>query len=742
MKKLKTGICVLSIALIVCVCITIFTACNSAQAVAISLKPESIETTVLVGSEHDLSTLVLKVTYDDGENKDIVKNKDMDITPIDTTKLGKQDLTIKYLDLQTKVEITVVAHKEDLYTIMGFETPSFYTEFKDTKKSASKDIDINFALGDSVYKVGDDNAFKFLPIITAVDDEGNTVTITEYTSKVTIKENEEELTGENLSNVVSIDNTSSTFDFTPLAIGRTFDITVEPLEIPDTATYGPITFSVEIVDGWNVYNEADLSRVESNQHTLSIWADKKAENNIDDRYIKSVVLHNNLEIKKSDLPSDMFYPNNAPNHEGLVIAGTLKDSYSFYTRDIPEGETFSIYGNYFSIKTKNTGDDAIPMTEYLQRDGKFSHSAMFSFGGDNNGNPGDRQGNVYIENLSLKGNGSRESGASPNNHRALIGIISSAENFTMENCLTRAFTTHLITLGDYNYPGAENITNNINNTKMIDSFQASMLAWASRNNYINDSIMKESGGPLIVTTHNDAEDGTHEYANIIAKNSKLESLVGGAEAWFVKNGATEIITQLDALNVVFNNTSSALKSQSIGVEKISSFKKDGKFNFIAINMEDDAISNTDPIESKTKIIDMSGNVISHQDMMNKTIIDFVNFNPAFSTGDITKTPFVFECGGSFVTFDINKDVSQMQSSLAILIDDENVLNAVNSLMGTDYKLIPISLDSWQDHDLCKDSNLKNIIVEKIANFFNGNYVNLYMGGQSLGATFEMFHIDI
>ena len=159
-------------------------------------------------------------------------------------------------------------------------------------------------------------------------------------------------------------------------------------------------------------------------------------------------------------------------------------------------------------------------------------------------------------------------------------------------------------------------------------------------------------------------------------------------------------------------------------------------------MEDDTISNDAPIASKTTIKDAEGNIIAEQDMINGLMAKFVEFNPAFSTGNVLGVPFVFECGGSYVTFDINKDASVMQSALAILIDDETVVGAANQAGGTSYELIPISLDSWQDHPLCQNPALKAIIQEKIANFFNGDFVNMYLGGQSLGCTFEMYHLDV
>lgn len=744
---MKKKICSLALLATAGVGSMFMSACGDPALESISVKDGSIETTLLVGSTPDWNDLVLNLNYENDETATATKNADMEISEIDTNTLGEQELVIKYKGLTTKVKIYIVAHEGDLYEYIGYQKPDSYVLYEGNTRDASTTVDTEFMIGSHRYKVGDDNPFKFLPKITAINQNDQSVTVTEYTSDVVVKENGVELTGTDLTSVVTIDNAHSTFDFTEAAVGRTFEITVKPLNYDEDMPYDPITFSVDVVNAWNVYNVADLSRVESNAQTAGLWADKKAATGIDTTTeIEGVVLHSDLEIKKSDLPGTMFHPVNTVQN-GVNISGTLKDSMSFFTRDIDANDTFSIYGNYFTIKTCNEGNDAIPLVEYLDHGGDFGHAAVFSFGGDNYGHPEDPQGNVVIKDLSMKGNGSREGALDENeepvNHKALIGIISSAQNTTIDNCLTRAFTSHVIALGDYDYVGAENIACNINNSKLIDSFQSLMLAWGSRNNNINNSVMKDSGGPLIVSTHVDAED-THQYANITVNNSVMESIVGGTEAWFDKNEATSIVSLFRAMNQLIKGFSTAAISQNIGVDKVASFENAlNQFNFLAVNMEDDNIFNTDVIESKTTIKDADGNVISQQDMTNALLeamgtagITAGSVGGVDANGNTNQAAApVFECGGSFVTIDINKDADKMMTSLAIIIDDATIAAAAES------PFVPISLDSWENHALCQNPALKAIIGQKIANFFNGDYVNVYLGGQCLGCTFQMFHLD-
>ena len=741
-------------------------ACDDPQIESINIKAESIETTVLVNSKHDLSDLILQVLYENGDKVEVTKSDEMTITPIDTSKLGPQDLVIKYLDYQITVEINVVAHAEDLYEVIGYEKPREFVQFEDSVRSASKTNDVEFMLGNRTYKVGDDNPFKFLPVITAINPDNiqaGGVEIPKYTSKVTIKENGIELPENFIETVVHVDNTNSTFDFTESAIGRTFEIIVQPMDMDEDASYSPIEIKVQVVDGWNVDSVAELSRVEDNANTASVWATKKQQTGIDNTKIKAIVLHKNLEIKKSDLPTSYFWT--ADDGVAAEHVGTLKDSYSFFTRDIPFGETFSIYGNYFSISTKNYNEekpndtDYIPMVSYLTHDELMGHAAIFSFGGDNEGSPGDPQGSVVIDSLSLKGNGPKDDSETGDVLKgSLIGILSSAHSTTLDNCLTRAFATHLIVDGEYDYAGADLIASHVKNSKMIDSFSAMMFAWASRSNNIENSVLKGSGGPLIIATHADAEESPQHYANINVVNSVLQTDVGGSEAWFNVTGAGEIVAQLKTFNQLIGFASNALIEQEL-ISQIASLTHDitvqGKtvtaLNFMATNMESDSVTNSDPIGSETKIVVRDGEeetIISHQKMSGNAMLNILE-NADIIHGSILSDSFLLECNGAYVTFDLNEsDPTKLMSQLSIIITDENVLAAANVGKEEDdkYTFIPVSLYNesheavWQNHPLCADPTLKAIIQNEIVKFFTGNYVNTFFGGYALGATFEMFHM--
>ena len=704
-------------------------ACGDPALESISIKEDSIETTLLVNSEEpNWNDLVLNLTYENDDTATATKNSDMTFSRIDTSVLGTQELVVTYKGLTTKITINIVAHEEDLYDYIGYQKPDSYVLFENSKNNAGSTSDTSFAIGTYNYKVGDDNPFKFLPKITAINQNDQTVTVTEYTSDVVVKENGVELTGAALDAVVALDTANSTFDFTPEAVGRTFEITVKPVTYTDDMPFDPITFTVDVVNAWNVYDVANLSRVEANANSASLWAAKKQATGIDNTEIEGIVLHQNLEIKKSDLPEGMFHgANETIPGSSTSIGGTLIDARSFYTRDIDVNDTFSMYGNYFTISTRNTGEDAIPLVTYLTHDGQFGHAAVFSFGGDNNFNPGDPQGRVVLNSLGLKGNGSRQD-ADESVKGGLVGILSSAHNTTLENCLTRAFTTHIIADGEYDYPTANEIALVVKNTKMIDSYSTMVYTWGTRDNYIENCVLKQAGGPLVMATHPYAKNHPEYASNIHIKNTVLENYVGGEEAWFATTGADAVIGLLKALSQMVSGYSQGLIGVVDGLEQIASFTttlEEGEaVNFLTCNIGDDTIFQVEPIKSLNEMKDAEGNIINKQDMQDAEVTKFVQYG-------LSAMP-LFKAGNSYVGFN--------GTDLVLFTTDEEVC----ALTQTPFVLISLSdmkfhFDEETDDDGAVYRANKAKIDAMIADFFNADYFNFFYNGQCLGATFQMFH---
>lgn len=746
----------------------IMTACGDPKPTKIEIDKNSVETTIEIGSEHILNNLKIIVTYDNGDTEEHTKNDKMEITEINPNVLGKQDLKVKYLGLEAKLEINVEEPGPEVSTedIVGYAKPKAYVDgFEYNNSEAGKDIynannDKKFAKKSNYYKVGDDNPFVFLPRVEAMDDEGDTREIKRYLSDVTVKQNGVVLTGDDLTDMVEIDNVNSTFDFTQEAADENavFEITVKPDGMPSDATYDPITITVQVVDGWNAYTTADLSRMDNCAKTQTIWADLKTKNKISNDKINGIVLHSDMVLTKQDIPSLYIYGagekyNNNDGKGEIDVAGSLIDSTSLYTIDVDPTDTFSIYGNFYTIRTENEGPNAFPLVKAFSHDGQFGHAALIAVGGDNKYWPADanNQGNFYMENLSLKGNGSQAE-TSDENKGGLIGILTSAKDTTIENCLLRAFGTHIIALGtssDYPTLPAFETECSVKNTKMIDSYSSMFMAWGSQENTIQNSVMKQSGGPLVIATHvwHDENSGAYYndmYANVKVEDSILDAPVLGNEAWFASSGAGEVIGTFNAFDMLFKNFSSEFTGDDKDGKEIKSgfVGSHGEYNFQVVTMGADSIFNTRPIASETEVT-VDGEVKAQQAMGDPFVAAFKTALLATEQVEdgINTFPPMFKAGNVFITLDIAKG-SAADQGLALLITDPTILAAAASQNPfNDAGFLPLSLDE----NLTSNPvylGYKTQIDAMLTEFFTAEHVSVFLNGQILGCTFQMHHLEV
>lgn len=468
------------------------------------------------------------------------------------------------------------------------------TQISDPTKTLSEDK--FFLTENSSYKVGDDNPFKFLPEIDVYDSNFDLIPLTSYRSisHVEILEtggfrelnsNEMGKTG----SFVSVDNENSTFDFTEAAIGHKFKLRV----LPDSKYYilktGIVekSFEIEVVEGYNVHTVAELSMLDNHS---TLWAEYKAAHGLSmDVKPKGIVIHNDIKITINDLPAGFFYSANditearmpginayeGPDGLGKeAVVGSLKDSVTIYTHDTPVGEKFVLEGNFFTVDgqtipvVRKASGDTIDNWQKTQG----SHSQLFGFPGDGYGeitNSGDNatenfdipipaavqteQGEVIVRNMNAIGNGGRENTGLSNG--GFIFTKSSATKITWENVLARnMFITYF---SRKSIPNDTKVESHINYCKAYDSYSTMAYFWGSDDNFINNSILKRSGGSLIICDELwFSDDSAGDYpnrhlANLTTDNCRLESKVTGTEPWFVYHNAEPALTQLKGLGAIF-----------------------------------------------------------------------------------------------------------------------------------------------------------------------------------------------
>ena len=352
MKTLKQILC--SICLICS--LVIFWACNEEEATIteIYIQPNSITTEIEQFAEWSTEDIIVKAKYSNGDEKVVT---DVTFSSIDTQILGEQTLTATYGEFTCQITITVIEFTgERAYYITAIKTPEFITSYKnnsttentytDQLASNANETTKGFIKLNQDYKVGDDNPFKFSPSISVeyFDITKDPEDINNYPIHADVylynQTNETyELISENdLNNYVAINANAHTFDFTELAIDKKFKISVRPdfdliigedeytsdsSVVISNNTFKTIDFEFTVVDGWNAYTATDLSLID-NSNDESKWTELKTANGLLNTTTDAIILHNNIEITPSDIPSIHFYSDtNTDGYEGSDLEDKL-----------------------------------------------------------------------------------------------------------------------------------------------------------------------------------------------------------------------------------------------------------------------------------------------------------------------------------------------------------------------------------------------------------------------------------
>lgn len=670
---------------------------------SISVKEGTLPTELIVGEKLDTSNTVVIATYSNDATKE-VKAEDLEFSEIDTSTMGYKELIITYGSKTLKVQIKVVSSITDTYDIVGFEKPKFVQDYLENIK-VQENKELEFMNRTDGYYVGDDNEFVFLPIITALDNNGNDITLNKYLSKsqVFVKENGTftELVGGGMEEIVKVDNENSTFDFTQQAVGKTFKISVRPYYLTEKQESNveryTQSFEFTVVDGWNVYDVQNLSRFDNNPGTAHVWAEYKQANNIGNENTNAIILHNDIIVTTNDIPSAYKWQEGEVGNTQIV--GNLKNRKSIYTRAVAQNETFQFIGNYFTVDASK-----LPLISYDDdndnNNGGDSHSMLFAFGGDNDGAPtGVSMGDGVLKNTNFIGNGQRSEDIK---YSGAINLLqTSSDHCLIDNTISRKFFTNFLFVRQ----AAENI---INNSRAYDSYSCMIYSHQCDNNIIRSSELKGAGGPLIILTHVDPnKNPTSKYSNLTVEDSNLEALVTGTEAWFVSHGAAELAGQIKAMNRLFTETSAYFKANGIISNTKSFINGDGKINMIGLIMASDDITNKSPIMGQLDIVKNNkkvGYLNTQDETLNAWLTAIGTATGNKETG--YKLPYFATPTGGFSTLATN--AAGEPTGLAKLVESQNPF---------------ASLDASD------------------ANMFNGDYLSAYIDGGLMGLMVQYFNLD-
>lgn len=406
-----------------------------------------------------------------------------------------------------------------------------------------------------------------------------------------------ELDSTSLSTYISeINNFKNYVVFKEEAIGKTFKF-----EITKASTTSEITIEVQVVDGYNVYTADDLcvinNRVDESHNEVRGWESKKAGTKYEGLTVNSIVLQKDINIIDSNIPSEFFYtaeeasgiPSGLTN---LTIVGSMKDGdgngaggneRAIYERNVAEGQTFSIYGNYFTINysgltrcvVESGNEKAIKTddTESGQETLITTHATVFKFNGldSTEGKTGENAGTVNFFDLRIIGNGER-SDRSLDSGGIMAGKLFHINSNVTNSIYKNTFIGFLVSDACAN--GSQTTTTFLN-TKGYDCYNTLIYSYGVSNLTIKGGEYLRAGGPVMIVDHvggSDVDGSGGVPSNITVIGAKMESFVTGNEPWFVSYGATALVAQIKALDSAFTPFETTFMQTKGGVAELMNLK--------------------------------------------------------------------------------------------------------------------------------------------------------------------------
>ncbi len=584
-----------------------FNACIGDRAVVELVVTEGIKDSYELNEVPDFSGIKAIATYNDDTTAEIGADK-LTISPLDTSTAGSKLIKITYEGYTIDIAVTVkgVTFDPTKLSILSATLPDSIAKFNVSKES--------YINKDYCYAVGDDNPFIFKLNVTAINSHGIPTSVANYTSvsSVYLENSNLPLEGEELLNYVTINEEENSFDFTDAAIGKRFVIATRPLDVnegkEDKFTK---SITVEIVDGYNIYQAYELNYITNSTDGLDfseVFPDEtRNQLQIVDDFltneknasrpigISGIVLHNNFNLSKTDLPKEYFHNKDRNND--------FNDFISIFNHECSETEqNFTIYGNYFTVSVfnlppvvaENVGnqDDFISNAELLRFGSSVSKDLYYDH----------TKYSVTIKSLHLL-NDNSTSNDTGRSEKAMLGLYAISTQYvklSLENTKIEAFLTSLAAKNDY-----QSIS--LNDCKLTNAWQCHihLVSYNAIQNddetplnkeqyprlsmSINNSVIKQSGGPAIVLQTKKPESVINQHSGpdvFISDDSVIESWVTGKEAWFT---AFDIGISVDyILNTIVSGFDDALRTQNstifTEVAQQGSPFPERKLNLIIVNL--------------------------------------------------------------------------------------------------------------------------------------------------------------
>lgn len=531
------------------------------------------------------------------------------------TKVGKGEATItaRHNDSGLTATCDVYVTEDSVFTVRGCDVAENWSKYT-INKGARENPLAEFVTKDISYKVGDDNAISFKPILHVFKGRQE-VDPSNYTGGFTVKV-------EKKVNASYIDAPAAEFaalesdasiDFTESAIGNTYKLTICPKQI-DESFIEDFThvYLVDVIDGYNVTKVEELSLFDTTDNSYvydgggdvsglhSDWVAYKSAHNIPlNLHPTTMILHNDLLLTEAALPSNFFYTaeeaKSWSDTEQKKSIGSLKD-YAYLYIKTTEGN-LNFVGNYFAVDwsklplvTRANGAEQTPSNKLN------CHSSTFRL----------INGSLNLENISFIGNS--HVAKTDDDIKFDGGLIAfkfawRTDFATFNNVLEHGCYIGVMSEGSDGVKAPAVVT--VKDAKFYDNNNSFLYNWGG-DLTLKNSLFEGCGGPVVIQDHTgvDTSGDSPVFDYIDEANGRFEivgydphttfedctinNYVIGTESWFKSFGADALAPQIKVMSDTLSAVSpSAGRTFLFGADHkgvlAQAAQGETVFNFIVLN---------------------------------------------------------------------------------------------------------------------------------------------------------------
>lgn len=461
--------------------------------------------------------------------------------------------------------------------------------------------DDGFKVRTNPFRVGDDNAFRFKPILTVVDDDLNPASEANWDKPFNIKveiKNGTTFADADAALYEITDAKECVIQFKDGAAGHTFRLTVVPTEVPEAriADFTQV-LTVDVVDGYNVYDAKEIGYIEyrtgkisEEEMDVNAWDNFKVANGMSTTTRpNNLVLQHDVMITMNDVPAQVLY---GSTEHGATYAGTMRDWSCIYR--IHDNREVTLYGNYFQFNFSQ-----LPLITYYSASNSHvnSHSMLFDVA----------NGTLNLCDLNVTGNAKYATEDGEDKYAGGLMFAKVRRNAVAVTCNNVIARDNFITfMGEDVDTEKGYVDFTINDSKFTNNYNSFLYNWSGRMTANRCDFVK-CGGPIVIQDHTDVDDGdpyeSDDYMTIYGhypytefNDCKLENYVVGTEAWFVQFGVSGLVGQIKGMSDLYyaNGLSFVVDSKNHEPMLASSATQQNPsaFNFIVVNKSGSAEAET------------------------------------------------------------------------------------------------------------------------------------------------------